>query len=90
MSMTSTNKECDYENAQLQSMSQQSSTSNYYSYNDPYCQMSKAQRMAMSSGGWGGFNSSIRVAQLPSDQLKNEFISFCMQVPLHYIVEFIH
>ena len=74
MSMKSTNDQCKYYNSQPRS----NAATGYAYYTDPACALSESQRVAMVSGGWGGFNSSIRVAELPADQLKNEFISFCM------------
>jgi len=71
--MSSTNEQCKFLNSQ-----QPSSDPGYIIYRDPYCALSESQRVAMISGGWGGFNSSIRVAELPPDELKNELISFCM------------
>jgi hypothetical protein len=34
---------------------------------DPRCQMSTGERLAYTSGGWGGFNQSLSVTALPPD-----------------------
>ncbi|KAF2681141.1 hypothetical protein K458DRAFT_444963 [Lentithecium fluviatile CBS 122367] len=77
MSMSSINEQCDFE-------------ASYGYYYDSSCKMSKAQRVAMQSGGWGGFNSSIRVAELPPDELKNEFISFCISNGAQFIYSLLY
>jgi len=45
---------------------------------------------AQTSGGWGGFNSSLQAASLPPDDLSSELLSFCISNGAQFIYSLLY